>query len=129
VQGAVSVFLGKALKREPITIWGDGLVARDYFYVRDAVNAFLCAVEKDTDPDIFNIASGRAISLMEIVRAIERVVGRELEVEFTKGRKLDVPVNCLDIRLAKKILGWQPEVSLQEGIDRTWSWLRKKVFQ
>lgn len=126
VQGAIAVFLGKALRGERITIWGDGLVARDYFYVKDAVNAFLCAIGKETPPDTFNIAGGRAVTLIDIISSIETVTGKKLEVNFTSGRKLDVSVNCLDIRRAEKIIGWRPEVSLHEGIERTWSWLKNR---
>ncbi|MHB8773177.1 MAG: NAD-dependent epimerase/dehydratase family protein [Syntrophales bacterium] len=125
VQGAVAVFLGKTLSGQPITIWGDGSVARDYFYIGDLVDAFVKVVESDAPANIYNIGSGRARSMNDILSVIRDVTGRQPMVQYTPGRKLDVPVNCLDIQLAKKDLGWQPAVSWEEGIARTWEWLKK----
>lgn len=124
-QGAVTVFLGKTLLRQPITIWGDGSVARDYFYISDLVDAFMTVIESDPPSKIYNIAGGRARSLNDILSVIGKVTGRDPIVRYTPARKLDVPVNCLDIQLAQKELGWRPEVSWEEGIARTWEWLKK----
>jgi UDP-glucose 4-epimerase len=125
VQGAVAVFLGEALLRRPITIWGDGSAARDYFYISDLVDAFMAVIESDPPSKIYNIAAGRARSLNDILSVIREVTGLQPEVRYTPGRRLDVPVNCLDIQLAKNELGWQPEISWEEGIARTWAWLKK----
>ena len=128
VQGAVAVFLGKILNNQTITIWGDGSVARDYFYISDLVSAFTRVMDFDAKSHLYNIAGGRAYSLKEIVSVIRRVTGRNFHVEFTPGRRLDVPVNCLDITRAKDELNWQPGVSLEEGIARTWEWLKARGF-
>lgn len=125
VQGAVAVFLGKTLLRQPINIWGDGSVARDYFYISDLVNAFMRVIESEAASKIYNIAGGQARSLNDIVSVIHEVTGLQPVVRYTPGRTLDVPVNCLDIRLAQKELGWQPEISWKEGIALTWEWLKK----
>ena len=128
VQGAVAVFLGKILNNQTITIWGDGSVARDYFYISDLVSAFTRVMDFDAKSHLYNIAGGRAYSLKEIVSVIRRVTGRNFHVEFTPGRRLDVPVNCLDITRAKDELNWQPGVSLEKGIARTWEWLKAGGF-
>jgi len=125
VQGAVAVFLGKTLLRQPITIWGDGSTARDYFYISDLVEAFMKVIESEFPSKIYNIAGGRAHSLNDILSVIRKVTGLQPEVRYSQGRRLDVPANCLDIQLAKKELGWQPQISLQDGIARTWEWLNK----
>jgi UDP-glucose 4-epimerase len=124
VQGAVTVFMGKTFLRQPIEIWGDGSVARDYFYISDLVSAFAAAIEPKTPSKIYNISGGIAYSLNDIVSVIRRVAGVEPEVRYTPARKLDVPVNCLDIELAKRELGWQPQIALEEGVARTWEWLK-----
>ena len=123
VQGAVAVFLGKAFRGEPITIWGDGSVSRDYFYIDDLVSAFVRAIEGECPSRIYNIGSGRAYSLVDILSAIRAVTGLEPEVSFAPGRSLDVPVNCLDIGRATTELNWKPEISLEEGLERTWRWM------
>jgi UDP-glucose 4-epimerase len=125
VQGAVAVFLGETLLRQPITIWGDGSAARDYFHISDLVDAFMTVIESDSPSKIYNIAGGRAHSLNDILSVIRKVTGLQPVVQYTPGRRLDVPVNCLDIQLAKKELGWQPKISWEEGIARTWEWLKE----
>jgi UDP-glucose 4-epimerase len=126
VQGAVAVFLGRVLRNEEITIWGDGTVARDYFHVSDLARALLLAVENDLPSPVYNVGSGTATSLLEILGTIGAVTGRRPEVRFTPARKLDVPVNCLDIRKIRSEGGWAPMVSLEEGIARTWEWMKSK---
>lgn len=125
VQGALAVFMGKVLAGDPITIWGDGSVARDYFYIKDLAVAFLKVVEQDTPSKIYNIGSGRAYTLMDIMASIENVTGKEVHKVFEPSRKLDVQVNCLDVTRAKKELGWQAMVSLEEGVTRMWRWLSR----
>jgi len=101
VQGVVTVFLGKRLLNQTINIWGDGSVARDYFYISDLVSAFVRVIESDTKSKIYNIAGGRARSLNDILSVIREVTGLQPVVQYMPGRKLDVPVNCLDIQLAR----------------------------
>jgi len=126
VQGAVAVFLGRLLRDRPITVWGDGTTARDYFHISDLVSAFVRVIEEDTKSKIYNIAGGRALSLNELLSVIRDVTGKHPQVEYTASRKLDVPENCLDIGLAQKELSWHPQVDIREGIGRTWEWLRNK---
>ncbi len=127
VQGAVAVFLGKVMNKEPITIWGDGTVARDYFYIHDLISAFVKVIESDTPSRVYNIASGRSTSLNEILAVIGEVTGNKPIVHYNAPRKLDTPVNCLDIARAQKELNWSPQVSLREGIQNTWEWLIKNT--
>ncbi len=123
VQGAVAVFLGKALYDQEVQIWGDGSVARDYFYIDDLVSAFILAIENNIPSHLYNIGSGYAVSLNELLEKIQKVTGKKLNIRYLPARKLDVPVNCVDISRAKKELGWGPEISLEEGMGRTWKWL------
>ena len=104
-------------------------MARDYFYISDLVSAFTRVMDFDAKSHLYNIAGGQAYSLKEIVSVIRQVTGRNLRVEFTPGRRLDVPVNCLDITRAKDELNWQPEISLEEGMARTWEWLKSGVLK
>jgi UDP-glucose 4-epimerase len=115
------------LNDQAITIWGDGTVARDYFYVSDLVRAFVRAIEEPTPSRVYNIGSGRPCSLNAILATIERVAGIAPRVEFLPARAVDLPLNCLDISLATEELGWMPEVTLDEGIARTWSWLKEST--
>ncbi len=122
-QGAVAVFLFKALNDEQIEIWGDGSVVRDYLHVSDVADAVLRLLDYRGEYKIFNIGSGIGHSLIELIKAIENVIGHSVKVSFSPARSFDVPVNILDIMRAKKELLWSPRVGFEEGLQRTKAWL------
>lgn len=122
-QGAVAVFLSRALASEPIEIWGDGSVTRDYVYIEDVVDAFIRAMNHDGDARVFNIGSGEGRSLNELLTIMQDLLGRPVERRYLPPRKFDVPVNVLDINRARDVLGWEPGVSLREGLRRTLAWM------
>ena len=123
-QGAVAVFLDRALRGEPIEIWGDGSVVRDYIYVADAVEALVKASRFKGEPRVFNLGSGRGTSLKELVAEIEKLLGKPVKVNYSAARALDVPVNVLDASAAARHLGWRASTPLAEGLRRTYDWLR-----
>jgi UDP-glucose 4-epimerase len=123
-QGAITVFLYKALRGEPIEIWGDGSIVRDYLHISDLSKAALSVMDVDVPGKILNIGSGNGCSLNEIIHAIELVTGLTLAVRYTAARAFDVPVSILDISRAREYLGWSPEVDLQTGIAKTVAYLR-----
>jgi UDP-glucose 4-epimerase len=123
-QGAVAVFLDRALRGKPIQVWGDGSVVRDYLYVGDAAEALLKAAAFEGEPKLFNIGSGVGTSLTQLIREIEALLGRPVPVEYAAARPLDVPANVLDASLARRHLGWAPRTSLAEGLRRTHASMR-----
>ncbi len=123
-QGAVTVFLYKALKNESIEIWGDGTVTRDYLYVTDVSRAVTKLLKYTGDTRLFNIGSGKGLSLLDIVSSIEAVIGTRLDVRYTPARPFDVPVNVLDTTRASTVLGWTPSVELSEGLALTVDYLK-----
>ena len=123
-QGAVAVFLDRALRGKPIQVWGDGSVVRDYLYVEDAAEALVKAAAFEGEPKVFNIGSGVGTSLKQLVREIEALLGRPVPVEYAAARTLDVPANVLDASLARRLLGWTPRTSLAEGLRRTHAAMR-----
>jgi len=126
-QGAVSVFLGRLARSEPIEIWGDGQVVRDYVYVGDLARAFLAAVESDLDQGTFNVGSGQGLSLLELLDKIQSVTGLAPRLVHQPGRPADVPVNILDTRRIQSQLLWRPHMTLRDGLQRTWDWIRSTV--
>lgn len=124
-QGAVGVFLSRAIQNQSIEIWGDGSVTRDYIYVSDVAEAFARAVNYDGPKSVFNISSGIGTSLNELIDMIERVVGREVVRHYLPGRPFDVPVSVLDNTLARQELGWAPQLELEAGIVKTAEWMRR----
>lgn len=122
-QGAVTVFLHRALHGETIDIWGDGSITRDYIYISDVADAFACAVEYSGSHSVFNISSGVGTSLNELVRILDDVLGKSIVCRYLEGRPFDVPVSILSNALAKDEFGWTPQVTLHDGIARTAKWM------
>jgi UDP-glucose 4-epimerase len=123
-QGAIAVFLHRLYTGQPITIWGDGRVVRDYLYVADLVDALLLAAESETPRKVLNVGSGQGTSLNELVALMGEVTGERPEVGYRSGRALDVPANVLEVSRVHEELGWSPQTELAEGIARTWEWVR-----
>jgi UDP-glucose 4-epimerase len=126
-QGAVGVFLHRALTGKRIDIWGDGSAVRDYIYISDVADAFAAAVDYDGDERIFNISSGHGTSLNELIAMIEATLGQSVARQYLPGRPIDVPVSILCNALARRELGWSPKVDLAAGLARTAHWMRDFV--
>jgi UDP-glucose 4-epimerase len=123
-QGAVAVFLERALRGEPIEIWGDGSVVRDYLYVGDVADAFARALSYEGAQRVFNIGSGTGTTLKDLVEKIGALLGRKLAVDYRPARRVDVPINVLDSSAAARLLDWRPRTSLAQGLQRTCDWMR-----
>lgn len=123
-QGAVGVFLSRALQGQAIDIWGDGTVTRDYIYIQDVADAFARAVVYGGPKSVFNICSGIGTSLNELIELLERVLGQRVQRNYLPARAFDVPVSVLDNSLARAELDWQPTVPMEAGVRRTAEWMR-----
>jgi UDP-glucose 4-epimerase len=125
IQGAIPVFLGKIAKNEPIQIWGNGEVVRDYLYVEDLADAIFNSSIKKTVSNIFNIGSGRGYSLNQLLVVMKEVTSLDFEVIYNEARSFDVLEIYLDITRATTELGWKPSISLEYGIKQTWDFINK----
>lgn len=125
-QGAIVHFLNSILEDRAIEIWGDGSVIRDYFYVRDLLGLFPKLLSDKHRNTAYNVGYGKGHDLNEVLRAIERALKRKPKVKYLPGRKLDVPVNVLDMGKTKKDLLWRPDTKLEAGIRQTWEWMKEK---
>jgi UDP-glucose 4-epimerase len=124
-QGLIAVMMGKVLRGEPIVVWGDGSVVRDYVHVTDLAEALYRLMTHPLKGDgIFNCGSGSGVSVNDVLAMLQRVVGHPVEVRYVEARRFDVPVNVLDTRRARAQLGWTPQIDLEAGLERTWVWMR-----
>lgn len=126
-QGAVGVFVHRALSGQPIEIWGDGSVTRDYIHVQDVAQAFARALLYEGDQNCFNISAGVGSSLNELVAMLSEVLGRAVAVRYQPGRPFDVKVNVLSNDLAKRELAWAPQIGMRQGLERTVEWMRHRL--
>lgn len=122
-QGAVTVFLHRALSQQPIVIWGDGEIVRDYIHVADAAKALVTLASADDvgEQHVFNVGNGVGVSLNAIVSELETSLGRRLEVRREAARPYDVPVSVLDISMMHDLLKWKPRLNFSDGVRRTLS--------
>lgn len=125
-QGVVGTFLSRVMHDEPIEVWGDGSVVRDYLYISDTISALLQIADYQGPERIFNIGSGGGHSVREIIAAIEQVTGKKAQIRYTAARKFDVPVSVLDITRARNELGWQPGIDLNEGLRQTLAHIKER---
>lgn len=125
VLGAVTTFIYKALKGEKIIVYGDGTVVRDFIYIDDVVRAMLNIVEGENQYRTYNLGSGKGISIKKVLEELQDVLGSELNVEYVKGRSVDIPVNYLDISRYEKCFGKLNPLSLSEGIGKTIDFMKK----
>lgn len=128
-QGVIGKFVYKAIRNERLEIWGDGSVVRDYVYIEDVMEAFCKAMLYAGSRRIFNIGSGRGTSLTEIVGSIEQAAGHSLDITHLPQRKVDVPLNVLDIANARAELRWEPETGLAAGIREMFEYGRSAMLE
>jgi len=128
-QGVVGAFLKCLSGGEPIRLWGDGSVTRDYVYATDVARAFRMALEQRSQFRIFNIGTGTGTSISELIRLMEKATGRQARILTERGRPADVPVNILDPTRARQYLNWEANTALQTGLVNTWNWLRASETQ
>ncbi|MDP1710697.1 MAG: NAD-dependent epimerase/dehydratase family protein, partial [candidate division WWE3 bacterium] len=116
--GVTAIFIKKMLKGEPIEIFGDGKQTRDYVYVADVVAANLAALEFHGS-GVFNIATGLEVSVNEVYEKISKLLSYTTPSANAPAVKGEILRSALDASRAKKELGWEPKVSLEEGLRET----------
>lgn len=122
--GVVAIFANAMLAGRPTKVYGDGSNTRDYVFVDDVVDAFVRASGKGGCGQRFNIGTGVETSDRALHTVVARVVGVADDPEFAPARLGDVKRSCLDVRKAEMVLGWRPQVRLEEGIARTVDYFR-----
>lgn len=116
----IPIFVRRALAGEALPIYGDGKQTRDFTFVENVVEANLAAAEREAPPgSVFNVAAGDPHSLLDLVRALERILERKLEVVHHPPRPGDITHSFADIAAARATLGWAPSVSFEQGLRLT----------
>jgi UDP-glucose 4-epimerase len=122
IQGFIATCLGRMSRDQHIELWGDGNVVRDYLYVGDLALAVALGVESDVT-GVLNVGSGEGKSLLAVLSTLAEVTGVMPRVERRQGRPFDVPHLVLSTSLARRVLGWNPETTFEDGIVAHWHWL------
>jgi UDP-glucose 4-epimerase len=127
----VAKFIKHIFAGEPLPIYGDGNQTRDFIYVEDLVNAILLALERPgVGGEVFQIATHREHTVGEVAdvlnRLAEKYLSRKNEIVFENERKGEVKRNYSDISKARRMLGFEPKTSLEEGLERTFLWFLRE---
>jgi UDP-glucose 4-epimerase len=104
-------------------IWGDGETVRDFLYIEDMIRALILLIDMTDDNSTYNIGTGVGHSLNQIIQIVEEVCNRQLCIEYREKRKSDVNAVIIDSSRFMKKTGWQPEMTLEDGILKTWQWI------
>ena len=124
--GVISLFATALLERRQPTIYGDGEQTRDFTYVANVVDGVLRACEAPkVAGDVINVACGTRISLNQLLRVMNGIVGTSIEPIYKEPRAGDVQDSQADISKAKALLGYTPIVPLEEGLRQTLEWCRQ----
>jgi UDP-glucose 4-epimerase len=119
--GVVTKFLAAALEQRPLPVHGDGQQTRDFTFIDDAVDATLvAATHPRAEGEVFNVGTGIETSVLELARALERVLGVEVEIEHIDRRDVDnIRRRVMNIEKVRRMLRWSPQVALETGLRRT----------
>jgi UDP-glucose 4-epimerase len=123
--GVVAIFAQALLSGKPTKVFGDGTNTRDYVFVADVVDAFVKASGDAGGGQRFNIGTGIETSDRQLHTVVAAAVGGPDDPEFYPPRLGDLRRSCLDIGLAERVLGWRPQVELDEGVRRTVDYFRR----
>ncbi len=126
-QSAIARFIRRVMNGEHLVIYGDGTQVRDYIHVSDLCRAMLLAAERDVAGEVFHIASGHGTSVLELVELLGNVVGRELEVVHEPRREGEAFRIAPAVGKAKRLLGFEAQVPLAQGLAETYAWFQQRA--
>jgi UDP-glucose 4-epimerase len=123
--GVIAIFAAALAEGRTPTIFGDGQQTRDFTYVSDVVQALLLAAERPgVSGDVFNIGTGKPTSLLDLVAALNRQLGKNVTPRFADARAGDIRHSRADVSKGRQKLGYEPAVSFDEGLAKTLAWYR-----
>jgi UDP-glucuronate 4-epimerase len=114
-------FVRRIREGEPITVYGDGSMARDFTYVDDVARGTIAAL-RPLGYEIVNLGGEHPAEVRELVATVERALGRKAEVRYEPAHPADVPRTAACIDKARRLLGWEPRVSLEQGVANAVAW-------
>ncbi len=122
--GVVAIFCDRIKHGNPCEVFGDGKQTRDYIYVEDVARANILSL--NAEDVIINIGTAIETSVNDIVSELKRVTNRDVQVVYSPRRNGEVDRIALEINRAEELLGWRPQVTLEDGLSKTWEWFSSK---
>src|SRR5262249_47401474 len=124
--GVIALFIAAMSQGRAPTIHGDGTQSRDFTDVANAVQALTRAAEApEVSGNVYNVGTGRSVTVLELVAALNRILGTNLDPVFGPNRTGDVKFSRADVSRTRQDLGYEPAVSFEDGLRRTVEWYRR----
>ena len=109
-------------------VWGSGEEIRDFLHVRDLVHGCFLLLEKNSNSDPVNIGSGKEYKIRDIVKTILNLTdNRDVKIKFDNTKPTTIPVRKVNVDKAKKLLGFEMKISLEDGLKETIDWYKVKI--
>jgi nucleoside-diphosphate-sugar epimerase len=121
-----NIFIKALIEGKPITIFGDGQQVRGNTYVADCVNAIIASADSQVG-EIYNVGGGEMVSVIDILGKLERIAGKKFVVEHAAARFGDQRHTFADTSKLRRQLGWEPKMTLDEGLTSQWEWQKAQV--
>jgi len=121
---AIHKFARLIASGKPIPVFGDGSAARDYTYVTDTVDGIIAATQKEFGYEIFNLGESQTVTLSHLIELLEQALGKKAIIDRQPSQPGDVPITFANIDKARKSLGYNPKVKIEEGIPKFVEWFR-----
>lgn len=124
---AISLFMNRIARGEPIPVFGDGTMSRDYTFIDDIVAGAVAAYERIPDYGyrVWNLGGSRPVTLSEMIEAVERIVGRRAVIDRRPPPPGDVERTFADLSRSEAELGFRPRISFDEGLSGQWEWMKR----
>lgn len=114
-------------EEDPLVVWGDGTPTRDFLYVKDFAEGVILAAEKLMGFEPVNLGSGTEISINDTVKLIQKLTGSNAPIVYDKTKPNGQPIRSVDISQAHELLGFEPQYTLEEGLEETIAWYKEKM--
>jgi UDP-glucuronate 4-epimerase len=122
---AIHKFAQLIERGKPIPVFGDGKTARDYTYVTDTLDGIMACTRKEFGFEIFNLGESQTVELDYLISLIEKALGKKAIIDRQPAQPGDVPITYADISKARKILGYNPQIKIEQGIPNFIEWFRQ----
>ncbi len=124
-QGVIPIFMHKFLIDEPLTIFGDGTMVRDYIYINDLIDMVVGSYDKPNKYNEYNVGSGKGVTVNELVLALEKCTGRQAKIKRLAVPATYIHKSVLDITRFENEFKISPSTSLNEGVRQTWEYVKE----
>jgi len=121
---AIHAFTRAIARGEPLSLYGDGSARRDFTYIDDIIAGVLAALDRPHPYEIINLGESQTIELRDLIRRLERVIGRPAVINALPAQPGDVPITYADVNKARAMLGYVPSTSIDAGLERFVAWYR-----